>query len=149
MIPTLAIIQGIVSVFRQSGPLAIAFPSWINSLGQTVFSFYQDLAPEGSPLPHLEYQVLAAPSSTVYGRVAFTEPSIRFTGYAADSVAVLNSMQAVISAFDELVIPMPAGNNQLLTLRMGDPVPRLSSRETTGSGNEVWEATVIYHFAAQ
>lgn len=148
MIPTLSIIEAIATTFQGNGLMVAAFPTW-QSNGQTMFSFYQDLAPEAAPLPFMVYNVVSAPTNTVYGRVAFTEPTIRFTAYDADSVSVMRKMNIFINMLDDKQLALPEGANQLFTNRLGDPLPSLDERTTDGTGREIWSADVVYHFAAQ
>lgn len=152
MTPTFSLLQALNSLFQQTGAVTSQFPSW-QSDGQTVFSYYQDLAPEGAQLPFLVYNVIPSPAQQVYGRIAFTEQTIRFTAYATDSVAAMTGMNAWCAALDDVLLPLPNGNVQLFTRRMGDPTPRLDSRSTGAApgetAKEVWAATVVYQFSAQ
>jgi hypothetical protein len=147
MNPTLAVLQAIVSTMRDSGPLVVAFPLW-KSDGQNVFSFYPDLAPEGAPLPFLVYSVVSAVTNSVYGGVEFSEPVIRFTGYAEDSEVAMEAMGVFITLFDNLKLPLPSGN-LLQTLRLTDPIPRLDTPSTDAQaplgGSPSYCATTVSH----
>jgi hypothetical protein len=149
VIPTLSLQEALVTMLRGNGALAAALPTWSDA-GNTVYPFYQDLAPERAPLPYLVYTIVAAPTRNAYGQPPIaTDPTVRFTAFNNDSVAVMTAMNAVCVALDNVTLTLPNGNTQLFTLRTGDPVPRLASRSTDGKAKEVWSASVVYQFSAQ
>jgi hypothetical protein len=133
----LTLLNAIYSKFTATSALTTAFPGGL----------YRDRAAEGTAMPFLVSNVVAAPATTRFGGVGFSEATIRFTSYAVGHDVSLAAIQTFVGVFDELILTI-SGNTQLNTTRKNDPIPRLET-SVDGSGQEVWRCDVIYDFAVQ
>lgn len=132
-----ALLDAIKTKFSATASLGTAFPG----------GYWRDLAAKGTPMPYVVSTVVAAPTETKFGGVAFDDTTIRFTAYGVGHDAVLTAIETFVGVFDEVALTL-AGATELNVTRRSSPVPRIEG-PLDASGNKVWRADVVYDFAIQ
>ena len=133
MIPLL---NAIYTTFTNSAPLATAFPGGL----------HRDQAPEPATLPYVVSHVVQSKLEYSYGGACRSDTQIKFSAYGVGHDATGTLMNALIAAFDDVLLTLSAGTNDTVT-RLGDPIPVLHKHDA--QGNDVWEWSVVYEYGVK
>jgi hypothetical protein len=101
-------------------------------------------APSNTAMPYGTFFTVSAPTSSVYGGVAFSEPEIQFSVFNTGSTTALQKITALIAYYDEKKWTLSSGNNNHME-RTSEPLP-LPGPERDENGNPVYGFYVTYRY---
>jgi hypothetical protein len=127
------LLNSIYSHFTGNAPLVAAFPGGL----------FRDRAPEETTMPYVVSSVVSSKLDYAYGGPYRTHTEIRFSAYGIGHDAIATAMQLLVSAFDDVLLPLSSGTNDTVT-RLGDPSPVLHRHDS--QGNDIWEWSVTYSY---
>ncbi len=112
---------------------------------------WPELAAEGTAMPYVVYQIIAAPTTSVYGGAKLNQPRIRFVAYVAGSADVaLTAMKAFTDVFDDAVLLLlPVGSGVNFDARRDSDPQAVISPKRDAAGNDVWRAVTEYVYCTR
>jgi hypothetical protein len=111
----------------------------------TTWAVFWDMAAEGAVQPYLVIQQLAAPMTSKYGGVLFSEPIYRFKSVAVGRAMAIANIEKVMTAFDEAILTLTSGRVNNVT-RLGDPVTTMYLPQNSAGATE-FESVVDYQYS--
>lgn len=104
-------------------------------------------AQPGTAMPYAVMTPVASPTTSKYGGIAFSEPTIQFTFRQIGANAALQVAETVMGVLDDLSLTLADSKQCFYLRRQGEPLPEPDDPDQDESGNDVYGWIVTYDFA--